>query len=372
MPRENMDLHRSQRNGEGLKKQQWIAGLVVLAALAALIVWGRERIHFNFAVFRAQVARADWRLIAIAVGCIYVGYAFRSIRWAFLLRHNKNVPPLSLLGTQVMGFTAVALIGRVADPVRPYLVARKTGLPLSNQIAVYIVERLFDFGALALIISSVILLAPPGSLPHPEIVRKAGYGGLAITVLAALFLLTVRLSGNMVAAIFERLFGLFSKNLGHSAGSKIRAFHAGLDTMRSFADFAIAAVLSLGMWLLITLAYLETMRAFTASPVLASIDLPKCILLLAVSGGASVFQLPVLGWFSQIAFVAAAFTSFFSVSPEAATACAATLLLVTFLSIVPIGLVWAQLEHVNLRKVTAESGHAEEELAIEEAEGPVT
>ena len=59
----------------------------------------------------------------------------------------------------MIGFTAVALIGRVADPVRPYLVAKKTGLPLSNQIAVYIVERLFDAGTMALIFSSAILLS---------------------------------------------------------------------------------------------------------------------------------------------------------------------------------------------------------------------
>jgi hypothetical protein len=58
------------------------------------------------------------------------------------------------------------------------------------------------------------------------------------------------------------------------------------------------------------------------------------------------------------------------VGPEAATACAATLLLVTFLSIVPVGLIWAQFEHVSLRRVAVESGHAGEELAAEEAAEP--
>ena len=47
-------------------------------------------------------------------------------------------------------------------------------------------------------------------------------------------------------------------------------------------------------------------------------------------------------------------------------ACAAMLLLGTFLSIVPIGLIWAQFEHVSLRKLTQESGHAEDALAAEE------
>jgi hypothetical protein len=86
------------------------------------------------------------------------------------------------------------------------------------------------------------------------------------------------------------------------------------------------------------------------------------MLLLAFSGGASVFQLPVIGWFWQVGAVAAALTAFYGATPEAATACAATILLVTFLSIVPVGLIWAQFEHVSLRKITAESEHASEEL----------
>jgi len=87
---------------------------------------------------------------------------------------------------------------------------------------------------------------------------------------------------------------------------------------------------------------------------------------MASSMVASGFQLPVLGWFTQIGLVAAAMSSFFSVAPEPATACSATLLLVTFLSIVPVGLIWAQIEHVSLRKVTVESEHAGEELVAGE------
>ncbi len=350
-----------------MKRKQLIVSLVVLAALVALVVWGRDRIHFNFGVFRSQLALADWRKIAIGVACIYLGYVFRSVRWALLLKHNKKVPPLSLLSTQVIGFTAVALIGRVADLVRPYLVAKKADLPLSTQVAVYIVERLCDFGSMGLMFSAAILFAAPGSLPHPEIVRKAGGSALVLTLGGGLFLIAVRLTGNAVAVTMERAFGIISKKLGNAVGHKIRSFRTGLDTMRTFSDFCITAALSLSMWCLIFLAYLETARAFVASPQLASMTLAKCMLLLAFSGVASVFQLPVLGWFTQIGAVAAALSSFFGTSPEAATACAATLLLVTFLSIVPVGLVWAQFEHVSLRKITLESEHAGEELAVAEA-----
>jgi hypothetical protein len=40
--------------------------------------------------------------------------------------------------------------------------------------------------------------------------------------------------------------------------------------------------------------------------------------------------------------------------------------LITFLSIVPVGLIWAQFEHVSLRKITVESEQAGEELAVDD------
>jgi hypothetical protein len=365
-----------------LKKHQWILGLIVLAALAGLVLWARHRIHFDFGVFRAQVALADWRMILAGAGCIYLAYIFRSVRWAQLLRHNMKVGPLKLVGTQVMGFTAVALIGRVADPVRPYLVAKKTGLPLSSQIAVYIVERLLDAGSMALIFSVAMIWVPTDQIlrvtahsawltqNHRTLgVFLARFGGLVLTVAGSVFLVLVRLTGGAVASFFEHVLHPVSKNLAHSVGHKIRTFHSGLDTMRSLGDFAAAASLSLAMWLLIALAYLLTIRAFVASPALAAVTPSKCVLLMIASGGASIFQLPVVGWFSQIGLVAVALAAVLGARAEAATACAAMLLLVTFLAIVPVGLIWAQLEHVSLRKVTVESEHAEEALVLEESAG---
>jgi hypothetical protein len=344
-------------------KRGRIALLLVALGIVVLIWLGRHRVHFDWGVFAEQLRLADWRRITFALGCIYLGYGVRAIRWAQLARHRKKMAPLSLLGTQVIGFTAVALIGRVADLVRPYLVAKKTGLPLGSQIAVYIVERLFDAGSMALIACSAILLSPAGSLPHAEIMRKAGLWGLAATVAGGLFLVAVRLAGGMVASMMGRALGVVSKSAGQAVESKIQTFHSGLDTIRSFSDFAIAASLSIGMWLLIALGYLETARAFVASPQLALMSPAKGVLLMIVSGTASVIQLPVLGWFTQIGLVEEAIRNLFGVTPEASLGCAATLLVVTFLGIVPVGLVWARFQHVSLTKIAAESERASEDLA---------
>lgn len=353
-----------------MKKSQWIVGLVVVAALAGLFAYEQHLHPFNWGVFVMEFQKARWTKVCIAAGCIYVAFVFRAVRWAWLLRHNKRVGLFSLLGTQVIGFTAVALIGRIADLVRPYLVAKKTGLSLGSQIAVYIVERLFDAGSMALLACSAILLAPAGTLPHQEAFNKVGKGGLAATVAGALFLVAVRLSGKAVAGFCESVLTPISHKLAQAVGQKIRAFHAGLDILRTPGDFAMTLSLSLAMWCLITFAYVEGVGAFMPPGQGDSVGLARCLAMMIGGGFASIIQLPVIGWFTQIAALEVMLKPLFGMSAETATACATTLLIITFLGIAPVGLVWAQFEHISLRKVALESEHAEENLEAAEKNDP--
>ena len=348
-----------------MKKTRLIVSLLILAALAGFGYWASQKVHFDFAAFRAQLAHVDWRDVAAAIFCIYVAYIVRSARWAMLMRHNQRVSTLSLVGPQVIGFTGVALLGRFADLSRPYLIARKTGAPLTSQVATYIVERIFDAGAMALFLTGAVMLIPPGTLPNPGAVEDVKRVFLISTGCGGIFLVAIRVAGDMVAGFFEKAFGLLSKKLGHAVGHKLRTFHEGLDTIRSFSDFAIAATLSLAMWFLILLAYLETAHAFTRDPGLATMSLAHSMVIMACSGGASFFQLPVLGWFTQIGIVGEVIHGFFGVARETAWACSTMLLVDTSLSILPVGLVWAQFTHVNLRQIAAESEQVKEELQEE-------
>ena len=92
---------------------------------------------------------------------------------------------------------------------------------------------------------------------------------------------------------------------------------------------------------------------------LAGISFSRTMLLMAASIGGSLLQLPIVGWFTQIAVTAAAMHEFYDAPIEAATACGALLLVVTFLSIIPAGLLFARLEHVSLKSVTTASSATE-------------
>lgn len=350
-----------------MKSKRWIVWVLV-ALLIAFLAWKLRGASFNWAVFRAQLAHSDKKRLLLATACIYAGFILRAWRWAIFLKPTKAVSIWSLLGPQVIGFTAVALLGRLADLVRPYLVARRVALPLESQIAVYAVERMFDLGAVGLVFSGVLFLTPGhASLPHYELFKRAAAAGLLGMAVIAVFAISVRFAGNAVAAVATRMLNPLSPRLGTNAGEKIRAFRDGLNVFRSMADAAAAGLISLLMWGLIAAAYWLTMRAFVESPVLANVTLSQCMLLLAASIGGSIIQLPIVGWFTQIAVTSTTMQALFGVAWEPALGCGTMLLVVTFLAIVPVGLIWARFEHVSLRNVAQASGSAAER-AEQEAE----
>jgi hypothetical protein len=277
------------------------------------------------------------------------------MRWSVFLAATKRVSPWVLVGAQFIGFTAVALFGRLADVIRPALVAKRVGLPVASQIAMYTIERMFDLGAAAILFSGALLFAPK-DLPHHEVFVRTGVISLAGTAAIAVFAVVVRVAGGAVASVVERLLGGLSEGIARSVAEKIRGFRDGLNAVASARDFLVTATISLAIWGLIGGAYVETLHAFVETPQLAGVTFSRAMLLMGASIGASLLQFPILGWFTQIAATAVSMNAFYGAPVEAATACGALLLGVTFLSIIPVGLVFARVEHVSLKRVAAESG----------------
>src|ERR1700761_6005198 len=196
----------------------YLVGAILLGGLLWLV---HTRVQFQWRVFRDQLQHVDWRRIVLGTALIMFCYWLRAVRWAVLIKPQKKVSGFSLLGSQVIGFTGVALFGRLADLVRPYLVAKRTRLALSSQIAVYTVERMFDLGGMALIFSTALLLAPDrATLPHHEALKHTALGGLVVTVALAIFAVTVRMSGKAIADLAERTLGGLSPALGKSVAAK--------------------------------------------------------------------------------------------------------------------------------------------------------
>ncbi len=341
----------------------WLLGAATLVAVVVLF----RRVQFDWSEFWHQLRFVSWWHVVAGVALIYGTYWLRAWRWAEFCRAVKPVQARELVGPQFMGFSAVALFGRLADLVRPYLLAKRTGLTVSSQVAVYTVERMFDLGAAAIVFSSALAFSPAG-LEHRDRFVRVGLGSLLATLVIAAFAVVVRLKGDAVSGWIRQRLGVSSPKLAQGLEEKILGFRDGLRAVSTTREFLFALLLSLAMWGMIGAAYVETAHAFVRTPELAGLSFSRTMLLMAVSLGGSLVQLPVLGWFTQIAATAAAMHGFYGAPIEAATACGAMLLIVLTLSIVPPGLIFARVEGVNLRTVADESGAAERQGGATPAE----
>jgi glycosyltransferase 2 family protein len=337
-----------------MTKRNGILWLVGVVGLVVLVYVFRNKVHFDWAMFWQQLRFVSVGHIVAGIVLIYATYWVRAVRWAVFVSPTKKVSAASLLGSQFIGFTAVALFGRLADLTRPYLVARRVGLSLSSQVAVYTIERMFDLGAAAIIFSCALAFTPK-DLPHHEVFVRSGVLSMAATLAIAVFAGAIRVAGGAVAGFARGTVGRVSRSAGESISTKILGFRDGLNALSSVRDFGVVVLLSLAMWGMIGVAYLETVQAFGNTPELGNLTFSRTMLLMAASIGGSMLQLPIIGWFTQIAVTAAAMHTFYGAPIEAATACGAMLLVVTWLCIIPAGFIYSQVEHVSLKRVAQES-----------------
>jgi glycosyltransferase 2 family protein len=346
-----------------MKKRQTLVSIVIALLLVALIyLQVRTWRHFDWAVFISKTRQADWAMVALSVVLIYIDYYLRAIRWAIFLRPVKKVSAASLTAAQFIGFTGLALLGRPGELIRPYIIARKHGLNVPSQLAVWTVERIFDTGAFGtlLLVSSFLFRDQLHSLPYFD--KFVHYGipvAFAFAAVLLTFALLLRFRTAQLARIAEKVLSR-SPRLAHVASHKITTFGEGLNTIHDLASFAQLVGMSLFIWGLIAVTYWTITHAYHDP----SLQMPisHVLLLMGFSVVGGVAQLPVVGGGSQIMTITA-LKYVFGVPPELAVSCGMLCWMVTFLSCTPTGLLLARREHVSITKLANEEEAAESALS---------
>ncbi|HLJ85212.1 MAG TPA: lysylphosphatidylglycerol synthase transmembrane domain-containing protein [Candidatus Angelobacter sp.] len=344
------------------KKRLLITALVILLLAALLILQVRTWRKFEWHSFAGATAGINLLWVTLGVALIHFSHVLRAMRWKILLRPVCKTTARSLVPPTVIGFTAIALLGRPAELVRPYLIARKQNLRMASQMAVWTVERIFDMGAFALMtaVNLLVMEATLRLLPGFQtsgrafqIFKISGMvllGGVAVAGSIAFF---VRKNPGAASGFVERTIGLISKKAGQAIAHRVHSFGEGLNTIHDLTSFVQIAALSLAIWIVIALSYIAVTHAYV-DPKLSTMTLSSVLLLTAGSVAGGVLQLPVVGGGSQLATISI-LQKVFAIRPEVATSCGIMLWLVNFMSIIPAGLFFAHRERVSLVQLEEES-----------------
>jgi len=275
-------------------------------------------------------------------------YWGRALRWSVFLRPLKPHPSIkNLMSATVVGFTAITLFGRPGEFVRPYLIARKEQVPVTSQFAAWVLERLFDL-LMALILFAFALTRVRSSglrvgANLSWVLSVGGMVGGALAVLVLLILLSLR---HFAEPLRIRLVGAIHRiSAGRAAGIEkiINALFQGVESMRSDSALVIVLLYSVLEWMLICLCYTCLVQAFAGIVNLGMVDV--LILMGFVSFG-SVVQIPGVGGGMQVVSVLV-LTELFGIRLEPASAFAVFLWAITFVVIVPVGMIVALKEGLD-------------------------
>jgi len=232
-------------------------------------------------------------------------------------------------------------------------------LTFASQVALWFVERAFDTGAVTVMLAADLFLVAGMRENYPGW-QPFGYGLIGLFLAFVVLLVALAKRGPEISSWVCRRISVVSATVGSQLEARLRSMASGLNAIKDFRSFTESAAISLIIWIVIAFAYRMVTHAYPADTGLPDLNLPEVVLLMAASVAGGVIQLPVVGGGSQLATIAVLSQTFgYSDSPELAVSCGMLLWLVTFMSVMPLGLALARYEHVSLRKLTEESQAAE-------------
>lgn len=357
-------MRRNLRNLLILAATVVILGLLIYHSRGTLAKEG-----FSWTAMVNSVRQTRIGLVLLAAGAIYVCYVIRSLRWMAFSRYLGKTRFWNVLSSTLMGFSAIFLLGRAGEPMRPLLIARKDRLSVSGTFGIYVLERVFDTSATLTLFGLGLILAT-GRLTNGKnestmvAVRSGGFFMLGLLLLMVAFLVYFRVHG---ANWFERRMAAWHGAHGwrHRAAQISVGFSQGLQAIRNWRDLFEAIGYSVAHWGLVVVAFLWVCHSFGGQ--LAHLGYMDQMLLLGITLLGAIIQLPAIGGGAQVA-ASFALTTFFGIAPGPAVAAAIVLWLVTFVAVLVPGVplfIHQGFSMHELWELASESQH-EEEIAEDE------
>jgi glycosyltransferase 2 family protein len=354
------------------KRRTLIFGIVLIALCLLIYLQVRAWKTFDWQMFWSRTEHIDWLYASYGLALTYFAYVLRAVRWRIFLKPVRKTTTAHLLAPQFVGFAALALLGRAGEMIRPYIIAKKERLTFTSQIAVWGVERIFDMGSFAVLLALSFLSPDLRALPfyqghwvqhqwhwlkfvpfyhgswYVPGLREFSFLLMGFIVALVIGIVIIRRSGDRVAQFLHDRVGGFSPKLAHHLREKVLSFSNGLETIQDLGSAMQLVAVSLFMWVLIAFAYYTVTHAYAGK--LRELTLPLQVVLMGSSMVGSMLQLPAVGGGSQLATISM-LNSGFGIEKELAVSCGILLWAITFMSVIPMGLLLARREHVSIRAV---------------------
>jgi glycosyltransferase 2 family protein len=303
---------------------------------------------FDWRLAGRSFEQLQWSWLLLSVVPIGATYGVRALRWAVFLKPVKERPSLrGLLSATVIGFAAISLFGRPGEFVRPCLIAMKERVPTTSQLATWLLERIFDL-LMALLVFAFALsrIRVSDVQMGPGLTWILATGGRIVALLCTAVLVTLALFRHFSEPVRRKLLAALHwvpARQFHRIDELMDAFVRGIGSTQSDTALAEIILYSILEWTLVAGCYWCVAQSYSGLFHMSFMDV--LIFMGFVSFGAAV-QLPGIGGGVQVVSVVV-LTELFNVRLEVATSFALLIWVLTFVAVIPFGLVLALKEGLD-------------------------
>jgi glycosyltransferase 2 family protein len=215
----------------------------------------------------AEVRHARPLLLLGAVLVTGATYVLRSLRWQYLLAPIGHTRFGNVFRATVIGFAATFLLpARAGEVIRPYLLARREGLPGTAAFATIILERLLDLVTVLLLFAFFVLTADPASMSAaPAAMERVKLGGLIAAAGGAAALALAFVAAGHPERLGRwalRVERVLPAKLARIVASFVETFTQGPAVMRQPRRLLVSFALSIPLWMSIAAGIWLTSLAF--------------------------------------------------------------------------------------------------------------
>ena len=237
-----------------------------LCTLAIALLWWFGR-KLDWTEVHLALKHANWYLLTLAIGIICLAYFFRALRWGALLVPLGPARLRDLFAATTLGFSAVFLIGRVGEVVRPAVLTMRDPRvrPTSSFVTIFI-ERIYDMMAVLVLFSANLLwFAPPNKSPGE--LWRVRLSGIVLFSAALLGIVLLVLFRRNSQTVIESLRGALKRPFIPSAVTRIiisllQQLANSLRVLVDARELAVTVGWTAIVWFSITAASLLVFRAF--------------------------------------------------------------------------------------------------------------
>ena len=221
-------------------------------------------------------------------------------------------------------------------------------------MGVWMLERLFDTASFTLLLLVGIFFVQLRPSPYLQQFRRLGQLIVVGVCLAGAALLAAHRYRASIERFIHRSLIRAMPRFGGKIAEKLVAFASGVATLRDGKMLVQASAISVLMWGLIVIAYLEVIHAFPAP--LSSMPLADVPILIAFAVLGGFVQLP--GGATSELMVIGALLKVFHEPAALAISCGIALWLGAYISPVPFGLWYLRHEHLSLLALSRETARS--------------